>query len=45
MDKFKNPFIVGGYKLNLSNLEQLAKALALKSNLSPSNHKWAKPMK
>ena len=32
MDKFKNPFIVGAHKLKLSNLEQLAKDLALKLN-------------
>ena len=32
MDKFKNPFIVGAHKLKLSNLEQLAKDLAIKLN-------------
>lgn len=32
MDKFKHPFIVGAHKLKLSNLEQLAKDLAIKLN-------------
>ena len=32
MDKFKHPIIVGAHKLKLSNLEQLAKDLALKLN-------------
>jgi hypothetical protein len=32
MDEFKHPFIVGSHKLKLSNLEQLAKDLALKLN-------------
>ena len=32
MDKFKHPIIVGSHKLKLSNLEQLAKDLALKLN-------------
>ena len=29
MDKFKNPFIVGAHKLNLSSIEVLAKNLVL----------------
>ena len=32
MDKFQHPIIVGAHKLKLSNLEQLAKDLALKLN-------------
>lgn len=32
MDKFKHPFIVGAHKLKLTNLEQLAKDLAIKLN-------------
>lgn len=32
MDKFKHPIIVGAHKLKLSNLEQLAKDLAIKLN-------------
>ena len=34
MDEFKHPFIVGSHKLKLSNMELLARELAIKLNLA-----------